>query len=69
MLLLFYVHSYNSQLSTMRRELKGYKTKMADQQKTILDYATRLDENDKKNEEMSRKYSTLLQVADYFLVY
>lgn len=42
---------------------------MADQQKTILDYATRLDENDKKNEEMSRKYSTLLQVADYFLVY
>ena len=40
---------------------------MADQQKTILDYATRLDENDKKNEEMSRKYSTLLQVADNFL--
>lgn len=35
---------------------------MADQQKTILAYATRLDENDKKNEEMSRKYSTLLQV-------
>lgn len=69
MLLLFYVYSYNSQLSTMRRELKGYKTKMADQQKTILDYATRLDENDKKNEEMSRKYSTLLQVADYFLFY
>lgn len=51
----------------MRRELKGYKTKMADQQKTILDYATRLDENDKKNEEMSRKYSTLLQVADHSL--
>lgn len=46
----------------MKRELKGYKTKMADQQKTILNYATRLDENDKKNEEMSRKYSTLLQV-------
>ncbi len=59
---------YNSQLTTMKRELKCYKTKMADQQKTILDYATRLDENDKKNEEMSRKYSTLLQVS-YFRGY
>ena len=55
---------YNSQLTTIKRELKGYKAKMADQQKTILDYATRLDENDKKNEEMSRKYSTLLQVMN-----
>lgn len=34
---------------------------IADQQKQTLDYATRLDENDKKNEEMSRKFSTLLQ--------
>lgn len=52
---------YNSQLSLMRRDLKGCKNKIADQQKQILDYAGRLDENDKKNEETSRKFSTLLQ--------
>lgn len=35
---------------------------MGEQQKLLLDYATRLDENDKKSEETSRKFSTLLQV-------
>lgn len=35
---------------------------LAEQQKQTLDYANRLDENDKKNEEISRKFSTLLQV-------
>lgn len=34
---------------------------LAEQQKQTLDYANRLDENDKKSEEMSRKISTLLQ--------
>ncbi|XP_046982818.1 F-box only protein 28 isoform X1 [Schistocerca americana] len=52
---------YNSQLSLMRRDLRNCKNKIADQQKQILDYAARLDENDKKNEETSRKFSTLLQ--------
>lgn len=34
---------------------------VAEQQKQMLDYVNRLDENDKKGEEMSRKISTLLQ--------
>lgn len=52
---------YNSQLSVMRRDLRICKNRMADQQKQILEYASRLDETDKKNEETSRKFSTLLQ--------
>ncbi|KAL7306303.1 hypothetical protein TKK_0001731 [Trichogramma kaykai] len=53
---------YNSQLSLMRRDLKNCKSKISEQQKQIVEYATRLDDNDKKNEETSRKFSTLLQV-------
>jgi len=56
---------YNSQLTLMRRDLKSCKAKIADQQKQIVEYATRLDDNDKKNEETSRKFSTLLQVSRY----
>lgn len=52
---------YSSQLTLMKRELKLCKTKLVDQQKTVLDYATRLDDYDKKNEETSRKFSNLLQ--------
>lgn len=53
---------YNSQLSLMRRDLRGCKQKIAEQQKQIVEYASRLDDNDKKSEETSRKFSTLLQV-------
>ncbi|XP_066582022.1 F-box only protein 28 isoform X2 [Prorops nasuta] len=53
---------YNSQLTLMRRDLRSCKAKIAEQQKQIIEYATRLDDNDKKNEETSRKFSTLLQV-------
>lgn len=38
---------------------------LAEQQKQTLEYANRLDENDKKNEEISRKFSTLLQVGGF----
>lgn len=34
---------------------------LTEQQKQMLEYANRLDENDKKGDEMSRKISTLLQ--------
>lgn len=68
---------YNNQLSVLRSELRTCKRKateqakqiaeqqklLAEQQKQTLDYANRLDENDKKNEEISRKFSTLLQVG------
>ena len=53
---------YNSQLTLMRRDLRSCKAKIAEQQKQIVEYASRLDDNDKKNEETSRKFSTLLQV-------
>ncbi|KAK0089567.1 hypothetical protein PV325_006696 [Microctonus aethiopoides] len=52
---------YNGQLTLMRRDLRNWKAKIADQQKQIVEYANRLDDNDKKNEETSRKFSTLLQ--------
>jgi len=47
----------------MRRDLRNCKGKIAEQQKQILEYASRLDETDRKNEETSRKFSTLLQVS------
>ncbi|KAJ9573745.1 hypothetical protein L9F63_008869, partial [Diploptera punctata] len=52
---------YNNQLALIRRDLRNCKGKIVEQQKQILEYASRLDENDKKNEETSRKFSTLLQ--------
>uniref|UniRef100_A0A023F1T5 Putative f-box only protein 28 n=1 Tax=Triatoma infestans TaxID=30076 RepID=A0A023F1T5_TRIIF len=52
---------YNSQLTIMKRELRNCKTKMAEQQKQFHEYASRMDDYDKKNEETSRKFSTLLQ--------
>lgn len=72
---------YNNQLTVLRTELRNCKRKsseqgkqiaeqqklLADQQKQTLEYANRLDENDKKNEEMARKFSTLLQVRVHLL--
>lgn len=52
---------YNSQLGALKREIRTCKSKIGEQQKLLLEYATRLDENDKKSEETSRKFSTLLQ--------
>lgn len=59
---LFYCR-YNSQLGALKREIRTCKSKMGEQQKLLLEYATRLDENDKKSEETTRKFSTLLQVS------
>ncbi|XP_066904760.1 F-box only protein 28 isoform X1 [Halyomorpha halys] len=52
---------YNSQLILMKRELRSCKAKIADQQKQFHEYASRLDDYDKKSDETSRKFSTLLQ--------
>lgn len=52
---------YNTQLVALRRELKGCKSKLADQSKQNMEFATRLDEYDKKFEESARKFSTVLQ--------
>lgn len=53
---------YNTQLVALRRELKSCKSKLADQSKQNMEYATRMDEYDKKFEESARKFSTVLQV-------
>lgn len=52
---------YNSQLSLMKRELRTCKAKIADQQKLYHEYSSRMDDFDKKSDESSRKFSTLLQ--------
>ncbi|XP_035793044.1 uncharacterized protein LOC118467101 [Anopheles albimanus] len=66
---------YNNQLTVLRSELRTCKRKateqaktiseqqklLAEQQKQTLEFANRLDETDKKNEELSRKFSTVLQ--------
>lgn len=36
---------------------------MAEQHKSLVEYSSRMDEYDKKNEETNRKFSTLLQVC------
>lgn len=53
----------------MKRELRNCKTKMAEQQKQFHEYASRMDDYDKKNEETSRKFSTLLQVSFVFILF
>lgn len=60
--MLFLLFRYNTQLVALRRELKGCKSKLADQSKQNIEFATRFDEYDKKFEESARKFSTVLQV-------
>ena len=53
---------YNDQLVEVKKELKGCKTKMETQSKTVQEYSQRLEDYDKKFEESSRKFQTLLTV-------
>uniref|UniRef100_A0A182SMG5 F-box domain-containing protein n=1 Tax=Anopheles maculatus TaxID=74869 RepID=A0A182SMG5_9DIPT len=73
---------YNNQLTVLRSELRNCKRKateqaktiteqqklLAEQQKQTVEFANRLDETDKKNDELSRKFSTVLQVKKMHLV-
>lgn len=59
---MYFLFRYNTQLVALRRELKSCKSKLADQSKQNMEYATRMDEYDKKFEESARKFSTVLQV-------
>ena len=45
------------------RELKTCKSKMDGQSKQVAEYTSRLDEYDKKLEENSRKFGTVLAVS------
>lgn len=51
----------STQAGNAQRELKQCKSQMAEQHKTLVEYSSRMDEYDKKNEETNRKFSTLLQ--------
>lgn len=53
----------STQVGNLERELKQCKSQMAEQHKTLIEYSSRMDEYDKKNEETNRKFSTLLQVC------
>ena len=48
-------------------ELKTTKSKMDSQTKQVSEYASRMDDYDKKFEENSRKFGTLLAVSVFFL--
>ncbi len=54
---------YNSELIRLRKDLKLCKTRVACQNKLISKYHNRLDEYDKKFEENTKKFSTLIQVS------
>lgn len=63
-----YIFRTSTQVGNLQRELKQCKSQMAEQHKTLVEYSSRMDEYDKKNEETNRKFSTLLQVRiNYFL--
>jgi len=62
----FLIHLFyrtSTQSGNAQRELKQCKSQMAEQHKTLVEYSSRMDEYDKKNEETNRKFSTLLQVS------
>ena len=53
---------YTAVQTSMRKEMRTCKSKISEQQKQLLEFANRFDDVDKKNEETTRKFSTLLQV-------
>lgn len=56
----------SNQLSVTRREMRAIKGQNSDQRTQLAECKTRLDDCDKKNEEMTRKFGTLLQVRPLF---
>lgn len=63
-----YIFRTSTQVGNLQRELKQCKSQMAEQHKTLVEYSSRMDEYDKKNEETNRKFSTLLQVSINYLL-
>lgn len=55
------LRSCKRKTAEQQKQIAEQQRQLAEQQKQTLEYATRLDENDKKNEETSRKFGTLLQ--------
>ncbi|CAB3381009.1 Hypothetical predicted protein [Cloeon dipterum] len=55
------LHRSNTQITALRRELRNLKNCNTEQRAQLTECKTRIDECDKKNEEMTRKFGTLLQ--------
>lgn len=49
-------------MTALRREIRNLRNGNAEQKAQLTECKTRIDECDKKNEEMTRKFGTLLQV-------
>jgi F-box protein 28 len=49
-------------MTALRREIRTLRNGNAEQKAQLAECKTRIDECDKKNEEMTRKFGTLLQV-------
>ncbi|KAF0297680.1 F-box only protein 28 [Amphibalanus amphitrite] len=50
-----------AQLTTVKKEMRGYKTRVDEQARIIEDYKARLEDHDKKFDESARKMTTILQ--------
>jgi hypothetical protein len=55
-------------MTALRREIRTLRNGNAEQKAQLAECKTRIDECDKKNEEMTRKFGTLLQVYFCFSV-
>ena len=47
----------------MKKEVRGYKTRVDEQARVIDEYKARLEDHDKKFDESARKFTTILQVG------
>jgi len=50
-----------AQLTTVKKEVRGYKTRVDEQARVIDEYKSRLEDHDKKFDESARKFTTILQ--------
>ena len=50
-------------LATVKKEVRGYRTRVDEQARIIEEYKARLEDHDKKFDESARKFTTILQVS------
>ena len=52
-----------AQLATVKKEVRGYRSRVDEQARAIEEYKARLEDHDKKFDECARKFTTILQVG------
>ena len=50
-------------MATVKKEVRGYRTRVDEQARIIEEYKARLEDHDKKFDESARKFTTILQVS------